>query len=272
MTESQSTSVLFDTHCHLNHQDFDVDRSDVWDRAIQNNVKRLLVIGYDLASSRLAASLANGFGVWASIGIHPDSVHEWTERTKPVFISLLHEFTLTIRAFGEIGLDYRLDHQTHEAQQKALLEQIAFALGLSRRLPLIIHNRDALSDLLSVFRETATPAPIVMHCFTGTVSEAKLCLDAGCYLGIGGISTFKKCTEIREAVAYAPIDRLLLETDCPYLAPQSHRGRRNEPSYLPEIAAVMAAARNQSVEEVIEATTQNAMGLFGKPIDWLFVP
>ena len=268
MTVSTGTSVLFDTHCHLNHREFDADRLDVWNRALENNVKRLLVIGYDLASSRSAVSVANELDVWAAIGIHPESAEEWTDETQSELLSLLAQFPQAVRAFGEIGLDYHWDTQPRDLQCDVFLKQIAFAASLSKSLPLIIHNRDALDDVLEVFQEAATPAPIVMHCFTGTQVEAKRCLDAGCYLGIGGVSTFKKSTDIREAIAYAPLDRLLLETDCPYLAPQSHRGRRNEPSYLPEIAATVAAARGQSVEEIVEATTRNAMGLFGRKFEW----
>jgi len=260
---------LFDTHCHLNHREFDADRLDVWSRALQNNVKRLLVIGYDLASSRSAVSVASDCGVWAAVGIHPESAHEWTEETQLALESLLKQYPAEIRAFGEIGLDYHWETQPKDLQRKVFLEQIDFACRLSPSLPLIIHNRDALDDVLSVFQEAATPAPIVMHCFTGAVAEAKRCLDAGCYLGIGGVSTFKKSTELREAIAYAPLDRLLLETDCPYLAPQSHRGRRNEPSYLPEIAATVAVSRGVSVEDIVEATTNNAMRLFSTEFPWI---
>ncbi len=129
-------------------------------------------------------------------------------------------------------------------------------------LPLIIHNREALTDVLAILKSSETPAPIVMHCFTGNTEDARLCLDAGCFLGIGGVATFKKSEDVRTAIADAPLERLLLETDCPYLAPQFRRGRRNEPSYLPEIAETIASVKGISSEEVAAVTTATAQSLF----------
>jgi TatD DNase family protein len=268
MTYVSGTTGLFDTHCHLNHRDFDADRMDAWARARQNNIQRLLVIGYDLASSRLAVSVALELAVWAAIGIHPESALEWTDSVAVDLRTLINDFPEIIRAWGEIGLDYHWDTVPRKEQQKVFLDQITYAHALSPVLPLIIHNRDALDDVLAVLKEANTRAPVVMHCFGGTTVEAARCLDAGCYLGIGGVATFKKSNAVREAIAWAPLDRLLLETDCPYLAPQLHRGKRNEPSYLAEIAEVVALARGMSVEEVAEATTANAMRLFGSAIEY----
>jgi len=223
-----------DTHCHLNHEDFDGDQAEARERAMAAGVTRLLCIGYDRASSRSAAALAGDSGVYAAVG-----------------------------AYGEIGLDYHWDTVPRDRQQKVFAAQITFAQGLSPTLPLIIHNRDAQEDILALLRASMTPAPVVMHCFTGDTDAARACLDAGCFLGIGGVATFKKSEAVRAAIAYAPLERLLLETDCPYLAPQFKRGRRNEPSYLPAIAETVADAKGLTVEEVAGATTATARTLFG---------
>jgi TatD DNase family protein len=252
---------LFDTHCHLNHLDFNPDRGEARQRAREAGVTRLLCIGFDLASSRSAIELSAWEEMRAAIGIHPESADEWNLEAATTLRQLFD--TGKAAAYGEIGLDYHWDSVPRARQSEVFLEQIAFASTLSPTLPLIIHTRDALADTLAVLEASATKAPIVMHCFTGDVKDAAACLDAGCYLGIGGVATFKKSVDLRAAIAYAPLDRLLLETDCPYLAPQYKRGRRNEPSYLPAIAEIVAASKGLTVQEIAEATTETARGLFG---------
>jgi len=252
---------LFDTHCHLNHPDFDADRAQAWQRARDAGVTCQLCIGFDLESSRSAVELSEGKEMRAAIGIHPESADEWSAETAAT-LRLLFE-TGKVAAYGEIGLDYHWDTVPRSHQSEVFQAQIEFAASLSPALPLIIHTRDALADTLAVLKASATAAPIVMHCFTGNVEAAKQCLDAGYYLGIGGVATFKKSEEVHAAIAYASLDRLLLETDCPYLAPQYKRGRRNEPSYLPAIAEVVAAAKGLTLEEVADTTTKTARGLFG---------
>ena len=254
---------LVDTHCHLNHADFDADRDAVRARAAAAGVRRLLCIGYDRASSRRALDLADGAAVWAAVGVHPESAGEWGADAAGEMAALYAEGAGRVAAWGEIGLDYHWDTVPRARQREVFAAQITLARSLSPALPLIIHNREALDDILGVLRESGTPAPVVMHCFTGGVEDARRCLDAGCFLGIGGVATFKKSDALRAAVAWAPADRLLLETDCPYLAPPPHRGRRNEPSYLPAVAQAVAAARGLSVEEVAALTTANARALFG---------
>ena len=252
-----------DTHCHLNHPDFDADRADVGLRAEAAGVTRLLCIGYDRASSRGAAALTEKNGVYATVGIHPEAEKEWSEETAQELAALYHAGAGRVAAYGEIGLDYHWDTSPRDRQKAVFAAQIALAQSLSPTLPLIIHNREALDDILAVLRESGTSAPVVMHCFTGDTEEARACLETGCFLGIGGVATFKKSDAVRAAIAYAPLDRLLLETDCPYLAPQFKRGRRNEPSYLPAVAETVAAARKIPVAEVAAATTTTACALFG---------
>ena len=257
---------LIDTHCHLNHEEFSQDWAEVYARAETAGVSRFLCISYDLASSRSAAQLAAQHAlIYAALGIHPESADEWNDDSAAEIAGLFAAQPEKLTAYGEIGLDYHWDTVPRERQQTVFAAQIAFALSLRpiSPLPLILHNRDALADVLAVLKESQTPAPIIMHCFTGDTEMARLCLDAGCYLGIGGVATFKKSEAVRDAITFAPMERLLLETDCPYLAPQFKRGRRNEPSFLPAIAETVAAAKSLPVEEVAAATTATAKRLFG---------
>lgn len=253
---------LFDTHCHLNHPDYDEDREETAVRARAAGVSMMLTIGYDMPSSRRAAALTTMEGVHAAIGVHPESAREWSPETEAELRALWRDSAGRVAAYGEIGLDYHWDTQPRDHQQQVFSEQIAFAASLDPRLPLIIHCRDAQDDVLRILRESAPAAPVVMHCFTGDTDAARACLDAGCRLGIGGVSTYKKSAALREAIAYAPLDRLLLETDCPYLAPQRWRGKRNEPSYLTAVVAVVAEARGISLDDVAQATTANAREVF----------
>lgn len=254
---------LVDTHCHLNHEAYAADLPEVRARAAAAGVTRLLCIAWDRASSRRAAALAaSDSGIYAAVGIHPESAEEWSEAAAQELSALYAQSAGKVTAFGEIGLDYHWESVPRARQQEVFAAQIAFAGRLSPALPLIIHTRDALTDTLAVLRDAQTPNPVVMHCFTGDIDAARLCLDAGYYLGIGGVATFKKSGDVRAAVAFASLERLLLETDCPYLAPQFRRGKRNEPSYLPAVAETVAQAKGLTVEEVAQATTQTARALF----------
>jgi TatD DNase family protein len=253
---------LVDTHCHLNHAAFENDLSATLNRAREAGIVRLLVIGFDLASSRRAVELARQEpDLRACVGIHPESGAEWDDAARSVLAELAASGTVS--AYGEIGLDYHWDSLPRAQQGEIFAEQIAFAASLSADMPLIIHCRDAFSDTLAVLRTVSAPNPVVMHCFTGGVDDARACVEQGYFLGIGGIVTFPKSDALREAVAWCPADRLLLETDCPYLAPQPWRGKRNEPSYVSAVAAAAAACRAVSVSEIEDATTAAAFRLFG---------
>lgn len=253
-----------DTHCHLNHDAYAADLADVRARAKAAGVTRLLCIAWDLASSHRAAELAGGdSGIYAAVGIHPESADEWNSEAAQALIGLYAGSAGKVTAYGEIGLDYHWESVPRARQQEVFAAQIAFARTLSPTLPLIIHTREALADTLAVLHDAHAPNSVVMHCFTGDTETARLCLDAGYFLGIGGVATFKKSEDVRAALAFAPLERLLLETDCPYLAPQFKRGKRNEPSYLTAVAEVVAATKGLTVEEVAQATTATARALFG---------
>jgi TatD DNase family protein len=257
------TLEYIDTHCHLNHADYANDLEEVRERAAAAGVTRMLCIGYDRNSSQRAVELTHFSEIYAAVGIHPESADEWSAETAGELEALYQGSAGKVMAYGEIGLDYHWETVPRTQQQEVFAAQIAFARNLSPGLPLIVHNREALEDILAVLRGSETAAPVVMHCFTRDRDTARQCLEAGYYLGIGGVVTFKKSEAVRDAVAYAPLDRLLLETDCPYLAPQFKRGRRNEPSYLPAIAETVASAKGITVEEVAAVTTANARKLLG---------
>jgi TatD DNase family protein len=253
---------LCDTHCHLNLDAYDGDRDLVIARAEEAGVGRFLVIGFDLESSLRAVELAARPNLRAAIGIHPESGLEWMPEIRDRLTSLFRSHADCIAAYGEIGLDYHWETLPRDRQQAIFQEQIAFAAELSPALTLIIHCRDAFEDVLAVLRGSGTPNPIVMHCFTGDRKDAEACLEIGCFLGIGGVVTYKKSEAVRDAVAAAPLDRLILETDCPYLAPQPWRGKRNEPAYVTAVADVVASVRGISVEDLAAATSATAGRLF----------
>jgi TatD DNase family protein len=253
------SSGLTDTHCHLNHSQFDEDRLKALERARQAGVKRLLVIGFDLASSRFAVQISSEQSdVQAVVGIHPEACAEWSEETAAEIGELAARDEVV--AIGEIGLDYHWDSSPRELQQQVFTQQIALASG--RNLPIVIHCRDAYSDVMDTLTvQNYTHA--VLHCFTGTAEEARRAVDLGCYLGVGGIATFKKSDELRAALREIPLDRLLLETDAPYLAPQPWRGKRNEPAYIRAVAELLASERRLSFDETTARTSANADALFG---------
>lgn len=252
---------LTDTHCHLNHSDFDADCVEAIQRAREAGVTRLLVIGCDLASSRFAVRLAvDNHDVQAAIGIHPESAGEWSPDVREDLVAVVKQSAPNIVAWGEVGLDYYWDSVSKDVQLRAFEEQIEIAKELS--LPLIIHCRDAFSDVLDVLDDHNNPAA-VLHCFTGSASEASRAIDDGYYIGVGGIATFKKSDSLREIVRALPLDRILLETDSPYLAPQQRRGKRNEPAYVAYVAETLAPQFGLTMLEFANVTSANADRLFG---------
>ena len=239
---------LTDTHCHLNHEAFDADRSEAVQRARSAGIERLLVVGYDLASSRLAVSMAQGNAdIQAVIGIHPEAIEGWSDEAASELVVLAQSNPGKIAAWGEIGLDYHWQSATQDAQKAAFKAQLRLAASLD--LAAVIHCRDAYDDVLGILNKINFNRA-VLHCFTGTAEHAAKALAAGLYLGVGGIATFKKSEELRAIYSdlSTPVERLILETDAPYLAPQAWRGKRNEPAYLPAVAELLSEIRNSTKE------------------------
>jgi TatD DNase family protein len=189
------------------------------------------------------------------VGLHPHDATNGVGTVRALFDDP------RCRAVGECGLDYYYDHSPHDVQREAFAQQIAIAN--ERDLPLIVHSRDAWDDTFAVLDANGVPKHTIFHCFTGGPAEARLAIDRGAYLSFSGIVSFKAADDLRAAAAMCPADRLLVETDSPYLAPVPHRGQMNEPAYLPDVGAALAAARNAEVEHVAELTLQNFLTVFG---------
>ena len=245
-------------------------------RATDAGVRRIVCVGTGLATSQDALALAarsvagdlrsDAPALWATIGLHPHDASEGTDET----IALLEAAVARgdavahggrLVAVGECGLDYHYEHSPRDAQRRAFAEQVAAAHRL--RLALVVHARDAWDDLFDVLRAERVPERAVLHCFTGGPDEAKKCLDEGMVLSFSGIVTFKNAVEVREAVSLCPLDRLLVETDSPFLAPVPHRGEPNEPSYVPLVGAAVAEVKGVDAATVAATSSATATRVFG---------
>ncbi len=247
-----------DTHCHLNHPDLYAEWQAVLYRAQQSGVQRLILIGYDLESSRRAVELSEqSHMLYAAVGIHPHDAAQYNSESLPTLCELAAHPRVV--AIGEIGLDFYRNLSPREAQYEAFHAQMQLALSLN--LPVVIHCREAYEEVLSVLSRYPDVRG-VLHCFSGTAEQAQRGLELGYYLGIGGVVSFKSADLLRAIVQGMPRDRLLLETDAPYLAPHPYRGKRNEPAYLPLIAQQVAALWNAPLEQLSEITEANAQRLF----------
>ncbi|HJT88409.1 MAG TPA: TatD family hydrolase, partial [Bryobacteraceae bacterium] len=232
---------LADSHCHLDDHQFDDDREVAIERALSAGVETLMAIGTGGGPPDLEAAirLADRYPFfYATVGVHPHDASKATEET----FDRLRELTLhpKVRAVGEIGLDYHYDFSPRGVQRAIFERQLA--LAAERRKPVVIHTREAWDDTIAILRAAGQGIGI-FHCFTGTPAEAEQALELGFHLAFGGVLTFPKAEEVRQAARIVPPDRLLLETDCPYLAPVPMRGKRNEPAFLVETARRLAAVR-----------------------------
>jgi TatD DNase family protein len=253
---------LFDTHCHLDIELFDADRDAVLERAHAAGVTRFLNPAYDLESSRRAAALAaSREGAFAAVGVHPNDAADFDETR----LHQLRELTglPKVAAIGEIGLDDYWKTVPPDAQKRAFIAQLRLADELD--LPVIIHCREAFDDLMAILDDEVADedAPrIVLHSFSGDVSHAQRAMERGYYMGIGGPVTYPKAQGLREIARSAPLDRLVIETDSPYLTPQRHRGKRNEPAYVRLVAEKIADVREMLLDDIARITTENANQLF----------
>lgn len=249
----------FDTHCHVADADFDPDRRDVLARAWAAGLTGIVAVGSDGAGSRRAVALSKEDGrVRAAAGVHPHRAAT-SEGDLEEIARILREGDAV--AVGEIGLDYHYDFAPRAAQLRVL--ELQLDLARRHRLPVILHVREAEDDMLALLREALLPAGGVWHCFTASAGVADAAMASGLHLGIGGIVTFPNAGTVAEVARAAPLDRLVLETDSPYLAPVPFRGRRNEPSHVAVIGRRLAELRRAPEEVVAQATTANAERLFG---------
>ncbi|HEX9870705.1 MAG TPA: TatD family hydrolase [Candidatus Tectomicrobia bacterium] len=257
--------MLIDSHAHLDMPHFDADRDAVIARAREASVTAILTLGVDGPSSQRAVALAQQYeGVFAAVGIHPHEAKHATPEVYKVLIGLARERERNhIIAWGEIGLDYHYDHSPRDVQQREFRRQIRMAREVD--LPVCIHSREAHDDVLAILdEERAIDAGVVMHCFSGDEQVARRCLELGFYISFAGPITFTNARKLPSVVPLVPDNRLLIETDSPYLSPHPWRGRehRNEPARVAIIAARLAEIRGASIEAVGQAATDNFHTLF----------
>ena len=252
--------MIIDTHAHYDDEQFDIDREEILNRMQDNGIELIVNVGADMETSEQTLKLTEQFPfVYGAVGVHPNSTMELDESK----IERLKELAgmPKIVAIGEIGLDYYWDEPNRETQKRWFDRQMELAREV--KLPMIIHSRDAAKDTLDMMKAAhAGDISGVIHCYSYSVEMAREYLNMGFYLGIGGVVTFKNAKMIKEVVAYAPIDSIVLETDCPYLAPEPNRGKRNSSLYLPSVVEEIARIKGLDAEEVIEITKTNALKLY----------
>ena len=252
--------MIYETHTHFDDKAFDDDREEAINRAFKAGVTRFVNIASSMETSRTSIELAHRYpGFFATVWVHPEETRDLKEED----MSILEDYSKddTVVAIGEIGLDYYWDEPERDIQKRWFARQIALARHL--KLPVVIHSRDAAADTLDMLRsERADEVGGIMHCFSYGVEMAKAFLDLGFYLGVGGVVTFKNGKKLKEVVQYAPLDRIVTETDSPYMAPVPMRGKRNSSEYLPYIVEEIAKIKGISAGEVEEATYNNAVKVF----------
>ncbi len=251
---------MTDTHCHVHDAAFDADRAETIARATAAGVRRLVTVGCDIADSARAIAAAERFGLRATAGIHPHEAKDAPADLASAFAPLLDRKVVV--AIGETGLDYYYDHSPRDAQAAVLRAQIR--LARERQLPVVFHQRDAFEDFCAALEDEFAPEMRgVVHCFTGTADEARrLTGEFGLLLGIGGVVTFANAHGLRDAVRSTGAEWIVLETDCPYLAPVPMRGKRNEPAFVTHVAAKVAEVLETGVAEIAAITDRNAERLF----------
>lgn len=259
-TPAGATASYIDTHAHLDLPEFAGDRHEVIQRALHNGIERIITIGIGIEECRQAKAIADSYpAVYAALGIHPHNA-------AALDMAVLDFLETSARhpkvvAIGEIGLDFFRNRSPRPAQVRAFRAQLDLAQSL--KLPVIIHDRDAHGETLAMLREEqAGLCGGVLHCFSGDAAMAVHCIDLGFYISIPGTVTFKQALLVQEVVSKVPLEHLLIETDCPFLAPVPHRGQRNEPLYVKLVAQQIARIKHEAVEHVAQVTTSNARKLF----------
>ena len=252
--------MIFDTHAHYDDDAFDEDREELLAGMNAAGVEYIVNVGASMASSKRSVNLAEKYPfVYAAVGVHPDEVGELNEEK---FAQLKawtsHE---KVKAVGEIGLDYYWDKEGHDLQKHWFMRQMELAHECN--LPMIVHSREAAKDTLDMII-AAKPLELsgIIHCYSYSVEQAREYLDMGYYIGIGGVLTFKNAKKLKEVAEYAPLSQIVIETDCPYLAPTPFRGKRNDSSKLRYVAEELASIKQVSVEEVIRITNENGRKLY----------
>ena len=253
------TLQLFDSHAHLNSERFAKDALEVRERALAAGVIGMMNVAYDVESSALAVEQSESFkNTWAAVGMHPHDAKDYTDEAEEKFRQWATHPKVV--AIGEMGLDYYYDHSPRDVQREVFVRQMELAKEVN--LPIIIHDRDAHGECLELIKSHGKGLVGVFHCFSGSKEFAMEVLRLGFYVSFAGPVTYKNAHNLKEAAQAVPMDRILIETDCPYLTPEPFRGKRNEPIYVKYVAEEIAKLRGISVEEIGDRTTQNALDLF----------
>lgn len=253
--------MIFDTHAHYDDEAFEEDRESLLSGMREAGVEYIVNVGASMASSGRSIALAEKYPfVYAAVGVHPDEVGELNEEQ----FSRLKEWSEhpKVKAIGEIGLDYYWDKEKHELQKRWFLRQMELAHEM--KLPIIVHSREAAKDTLDMIKAVQSlKLSGIIHCYSYSLEHAKEYLNMGYYLGIGGVLTFKNAKKLKEVAEYAPLSQIVLETDCPYLAPVPYRGKRNDSSKIAYVAEELASIKQVAVEEVLRITNENGRKLYG---------
>ncbi len=257
--------ILIDSHCHLDMEAYHDDLQDVLLRAQNNQIQHLITIGIDLQSSEKAIQLAQRHShISATIGVHPHDVAHASQEVYQSLGDLVERHRHHIVGYGEIGLDYFKNYADPTIQKKHFVFQLGYAKELG--LPIVIHDRNAHNDILQILKKEELPEKGgVMHCYSGDLDFAKKVLDLGLYISIPGVVTFKNAQELQDVARKVPLERMLVETDSPFLSPHPRRGKRNEPTMVLYTAAKIAELRDISLEDVARQTTENCCNLFNIP-------
>lgn len=251
--------MIWDTHAHLDDLSYKEDFLEVADRMKSAGISRVTNVGYDLLSSERSVNLAQDYDfMYAVIGVHPHNAEEANDETWKKLLKLVKQ--PKVLAWGEIGLDYYRDLSPRPIQKEVFIHQIKLANKVG--LPIVIHNRDAHQDVMEIIKTYPPQYGGIFHCYSGSWEMAKVLLNKGFYLSFAGPVTYKNSRHTVEVAKHAPLDRILVETDSPYLAPEPRRGKRNEPTYVVEIVKKLAEIRNMSFEELAMQTMRNAETIF----------
>ena len=252
--------MYFDSHAHLGEDCFAQDFVNIVEKMRAADVSGMMEIGCDGPSSHHAVELAHQYDwIWAAVGSHPDDAEQVDEARIGEYRALCKD--PRVKAIGEIGLDYYWDNEPHEVQQKWFIRQLELAGEVKK--PVIIHSREAAADTMYIMKNYAQGLGGVIHCYSYSREMAEEYVKMGFYIGIGGVVTFKNAKKLKDVAAAIPIEKIVLETDCPYMAPEPYRGKRNQSSYIRYVAEKIAELKEMSQEEVIAVTEKNARDLYG---------
>lgn len=251
--------MIFDTHAHYDSEQFNEDRKELLQSMEEQGVGTIVNVCASYASCERVSNMVQEYPfMYAAVGIHPDHVGSLNEET---FARMKELFTRDkVIAVGEIGLDYYWDHESHDLQKNWFIRQLELAKELD--LPVLIHSRDAAADTMEIMREYAAGLDGVIHCYSYSREMAQEYVKMGFYIGVGGVVTFKNGRKLKETVADIPLEAIVLETDCPYLAPEPYRGKRNNSSYIRYVAEEIARIKGVTYEEVVAQTEENARKMY----------